>query len=144
METQLERGRITSVAFPKVLMAGNATLTFESTQSDKHMTFNVKKHKERELYFVRLRVKGEGDGAWEFMGTIFPNETFGRSAKSKLPKDHLAFKVFEYIYLSRNTPINLQTMRIYHEGRCLACGRALTDPDSVRIGLGPQCRGERK
>ena len=31
---------------------------------------------------------------------------------------------------------------IYHSGRCGRCGRKLTDPESIRTGLGPVCRGK--
>lgn len=33
-------------------------------------------------------------------------------------------------------------MNVYHVGRCGKCGRPLTDPGSINIGLGPVCRGE--
>jgi hypothetical protein len=28
---------------------------------------------------------------------------------------------------------------IWHEGRCGRCGRKLTVPDSIAIGIGPDC-----
>ena len=28
------------------------------------------------------------------------------------------------------------------EGRCIKCNRKLTDPESIRLGIGPVCRGE--
>lgn len=31
--------------------------------------------------------------------------------------------------------------KLYHIGRCGACGRALTTPDSVERGIGPVCAG---
>lgn len=31
--------------------------------------------------------------------------------------------------------------RLWHEGRCSACGRRLTDPESIERGLGPVCSG---
>jgi hypothetical protein len=30
---------------------------------------------------------------------------------------------------------------IYHTGKCLKCGKELTDANSIEIGLGPVCRG---
>ena len=29
----------------------------------------------------------------------------------------------------------------YHLGKCLVCGRTLTDATSIQIGIGPKCRG---
>lgn len=31
---------------------------------------------------------------------------------------------------------------LLEEGRCARCGRTLTEPESLRIGVGPICRGE--
>ena len=28
-----------------------------------------------------------------------------------------------------------------HEGKCLCCGRTLTDSDSIQRGIGPVCAG---
>jgi hypothetical protein len=32
-------------------------------------------------------------------------------------------------------------LAVYHEGRCGACGRRLTTPESISSGLGPVCAG---
>ena len=31
---------------------------------------------------------------------------------------------------------------VYHMGRCMRCGRDLTEPESIKSGLGPYCRGK--
>jgi len=33
-------------------------------------------------------------------------------------------------------------LEVYFEGKCRVCNRKLTDPDSIRLGIGPVCRGE--
>ena len=30
-------------------------------------------------------------------------------------------------------------LEIFHEGRCCACGRKLTTPESILSGIGPEC-----
>jgi hypothetical protein len=35
-----------------------------------------------------------------------------------------------------------EQVTVFHEGRCGKCNRKLTDPTSIRIGLGPVCRGD--
>lgn len=35
-------------------------------------------------------------------------------------------------------------VKFSHEGFCIRCGRHLTDPESVRLGTGPQCGGRIK
>lgn len=34
-----------------------------------------------------------------------------------------------------------KNVEVYHLGHCLKCGKVLTDTESIRIGLGPVCRG---
>jgi hypothetical protein len=34
-------------------------------------------------------------------------------------------------------------LEVWHEGRCGACGRRLTVPESIERGLGPECYGRR-
>lgn len=44
-----------------------------------------------------------------------------------------------YIMRMANEP-NLQTpMKLYHEGVCSVCGRPLTTPKSIQVGIGPKC-----
>ena len=31
---------------------------------------------------------------------------------------------------------------VFHLGKCLACGKTLTDSNSIEIGLGPKCRNK--
>jgi hypothetical protein len=30
-------------------------------------------------------------------------------------------------------------IEIYHEGRCCKCGKRLTTPQSIELGIGPKC-----
>jgi len=39
--------------------------------------------------------------------------------------------------------MTLNKLRYYHEGRCGACAKRLTVPESIRIGLGPICLEKR-
>lgn len=61
-----------------------------------------------------------------------------------LPKDlQQHHKVFGYYlkYLQLNKlPHHLHML---HENVCGRCGRALTDPESIQLGLGPICRGDK-
>lgn len=42
-------------------------------------------------------------------------------------------------------PTRYRTRVTYHfEARCRVCGRELTDPESIELGIGPRCRERRK
>lgn len=35
---------------------------------------------------------------------------------------------------------SLEQVKFFHLGKCIKCGRTLTDSDSIQYGLGPKCR----
>ena len=35
-----------------------------------------------------------------------------------------------------------QSIQLFHVGKCLKCGKALTDSESITAGFGPVCRGK--
>lgn len=41
---------------------------------------------------------------------------------------------------ARNAAPMPDLLEVWHEGRCVRCGRKLTTPESVAAGLGPECR----
>lgn len=45
-------------------------------------------------------------------------------------------------YIMRMSESDWDTpMKLYHEGMCARCGRPLTNPKSIKLGVGPKCRG---
>lgn len=45
-------------------------------------------------------------------------------------------KFFEFIYIKEELPNGIE---IYHTGQCAVCGRKLTNPKYMEIGIGPKC-----
>lgn len=48
---------------------------------------------------------------------------------------------FNKLWYALSTGTFWSYMEVMHTGRCCACGRELTDPESIRLGIGPQCGG---
>ncbi|MFV2013821.1 MAG: DUF6011 domain-containing protein [Candidatus Heimdallarchaeota archaeon] len=134
------------------MRAGKAIMTIESKLTNKHFTFKfvTPKHdeeKDSELkkgkdlpIWVRLLNGPDNDSAYTFLGTIF-NNTYYHSKKSHVGADSQAVKSFKWwlAALVANDEKRFKLIELYHEGRCMKCGRRLTTPQSVEQGVGPVC-----
>lgn len=115
------------------IRAGNATFSIKSERTGKHYTYRVNQPKGSDVFFVAVKA-GEGN---TFLGTIFNGYKFSPKVGGDAT---LAFDYFWRWMIERNQIP--QGITFYHEGRCGACGRPLTDPTSIELGIGPTCRGE--
>lgn len=123
----------------KFILAGNSTFTCLNTKTDNRFTYKVKLSKtstpENPLFYVKVLTSPE---TYQFIGSIF-REKFKYSQKSKISNDTQSVAVFQYI-LSKLLLDKLDPcVEIYHEGRCGKCGRPLTVPESIEMGIGPEC-----
>ena len=50
-------------------------------------------------------------------------------------------KAFAWVWdaISTRDETRFAQVELWHAGRCSACGRLLTDPESIQRGLGPVC-----
>lgn len=134
------------------MRAGKATMTIQSKVTQKHFTFTFKRPKYNEEDTVEL-IKSKDIPIWVsvltnhdnangsmFIGTIFGNR-FYHGKKSRINKDAQSVRSFEYwfnaLVLDRSDKLDL--IELYHEGKCMKCGRKLTTPDSIEEGIGPVC-----
>lgn len=125
------------------IFGGNATITLESVKSNKHFTFKVriaKKDDDNSPFFVSLLTGADNYSNYSYIGIITSDKkSFKITQKSKVKSDTISFKAFNYFFtqLMKNK-IN-PDLKIYHSGTCGRCGRKLTDPESIKRGLGPYC-----
>lgn len=121
------------------ILGGKSTFTFLNTKTENRFTFKVKKHKSDDIYFISVLT---GPDAYTFIGTISDSK-YRHSRKSKISNDAQSVRVFAYVFnklLSSNLP---DFIEIWHSGACGRCGKKLTDPISIEIGLGPFCRSKK-
>lgn len=122
------------------LFGGKSTITLQSTVTNDHFTYKIKKHKEKDLYFVQYLHGRNNETDFSFFGTIFGKEgNFVLSKKSKLNKDSKVYLAFKWFYKNLNNSKKLEMLRVFHNGTCGRCGRKLTTPESVKNGFGPEC-----
>lgn len=120
------------------MLAGKATFTVKSLASGEHYTFRMEKLEDKDLWFVSLLTLGD---TYTYMGVVdgYPLH-FRLTKKSNYTESCKTVKVFRWclgnVVLLRRFPNNLE---VRHEGTCGKCGRALTRPDSIDRGIGPEC-----
>jgi hypothetical protein len=122
------------------VVAGNATLTFRNSETGNRFTFKVVKPDRKDPncpHFVKVLTGSDNENDFTFLGTIFTDGNYRHGRKSRITRDAQSAKVFEWIW--RNIDDLPEILEVWHEGRCLRCGRKLTVPESIESGYGPEC-----
>lgn len=60
--------------------------------------------------------------------------------KCQLPENHAAVRAFGYLMHCLNRNEYPALVEVWHNGSCGKCGRVLKDPESIEVGIGPECR----
>lgn len=130
------------------MFAGKAIFTIRNNETGNRFTFRVMKPKKMkdDIYFVSVLTGGDNNSMYSFFGTIFDKSDakkirFGVSAKkAKISLDSQSIKVFIWFFNTLISPKQFPPqIQIWHEGVCGKCGKKLTVPESIDIGLGPIC-----
>ena len=140
--SKLTSAELKADAVPSYALAGNATITLLSGNTDRHFTYKIKKAKDKEnLYFVDLLSGPDNDSDYQYIGCYYSDTEYFHAAKPWKDRPIIAWPsslraihfFFKRLY---DIPDNLH---VYHEGRCGKCGKKLTTPESIERGLGPEC-----
>ena len=129
-------GKLDLESVDKLLLAGNATFTMVSKVSNKRLTLKIQKVKDKENFFF---VKAKSGHNFAYLGAIGGGKFFLTKA-SKFSKDSEFFKAMDWLVNKMNLR-NLPEaqVEIWHEGKCCRCGKTLTVPASIQMGIGPEC-----
>lgn len=121
-------------------LAGRAVLTMKSVPTGRHLTFKIEvtdNNARRWYVSIKDQDRFRYLGMLVDMGNSFQLLLTQKSAFYRPSVPVQAFDWFAQHVLSRNTiPPELEVM---HEGKCGRCGRTLTDPQSIELGIGPEC-----
>ena len=125
----------------KFMTAGNALFTLKNAETGNRFTFKIKRAKSddgkpRDFFFVSLLTGSDNYSNYSYMG-IINKFKFTLTAKSKIGKESISYKAFNWLWNNRNAIP--EKIEIWHEGRCGRCGRRLTVPESIESGFGPEC-----
>jgi hypothetical protein len=131
------------------VLAGNATFTLRSTRTGVRYTYCVKKAKarnphEKPPWFVSVLTGPENEASYSYMGVI-DHRGFHETHNSRVTASAPSWRAFAWFFLALNQgdPMSLRHFQFWHSGKCGACGRTLTVPESIETGLGPECAARR-
>lgn len=134
---------INPVYYQDFILAGNAEFTLKSLKTGNKEIFVVKKSRHDRFYFVMNRIREylgkielipqTSENVWDFDRTV-------REAIAYQDKQIEIFGHFWSLLLERMVePERFKIQVINHTGRCGHCHRPLTHPESIPIGIGPDC-----
>lgn len=134
--TQLTQARFTDAKLAKqFLLAGRAHATLVSQKTGVRYTFRVRKAKEGDVFFVSV-LNGP---TYLYLGMIDTAGKFKLTRKSQFTAENPEYKAFDFMWRNLTFGFISSTMEFWHEGRCGRCGKRLTVPGSIDLGIGPDC-----
>ena len=120
----------------RYMLGGRAIVTITSNKTNKHFTYKITvANNNHQRYFVWVRTKN----GYQFMLTLDYNGRRIRYSRKGMPKEYFLVKAFKWAWghlFNNSMPI---AMSIYRYNICCRCGRKLTDPKSIKAGVGPEC-----
>mgnify|MGYP001497714240 CR=1 FL=1 len=125
----------------KFFTAGKAIFTVKNNKGE-HYTYKIVK-KENTPYFVSS-FTGTDNTAWTHYTYLGVFDIQAHEVKltkaSKFALDSLEVKIFNWAVKSVVEAKTLpEGYGILHENYCGKCGRLLTNPESIELGIGPEC-----
>ncbi len=123
--------RVSSPA--EFLFAGKAEFTLRSVATGAHFTYKVTASDDGRMYFMAVLQ----DGRKQYAGCVpaTARTQFRSTRGSKIASSHPAVKGFEWFLTHLESP----QVELHHCGKCGRCGRKLTNPESIALGIGPEC-----
>jgi hypothetical protein len=132
----------------KVMFAGKATLTFLSVITQTRFTFKIIRFRDKKEnpmpenkrpLAVKVLTGSNNESDYSKIGYIFNNSLFMHDKKSNISGNAKSVNAFSYVFQNIIRELENTNLEIYHSGQCCRCGRLLTDPESIKSGLGPEC-----
>lgn len=122
---------------PALMLAGNATLIFHNSKTDKRRQYRIVENKDCTKHHVSwIKAPGTESEQSVYIGTISSGQ-FWSNRSDNLDESIKFTTIFCAVQANKLWP----EMEVMHVGRCCACGRELTDPESIALGIGPHCGG---
>lgn len=127
----------------KLMFAGKSVLTFKSMKTGKHYTFKIRKSpksfNDDRIFFVSVLRGAENTSDYSYVGMMNRDtKCLIHTRKSRYTTDSTVWKAFEYVF-NNLCKGHVSSVEIYHECSCAKCGRPLTTPTSIKLGIGPKC-----
>jgi hypothetical protein len=107
-------------------------------------------HTQPSRYFVSLLTGSDNERDYSYMGMLVPTNpdypdqnlySFVRTRNSRQDSEAPSVKAFVWTlnHLTNGQGHTPDDVEIWHAGKCGMCGRKLTVPSSIALGIGPEC-----
>lgn len=134
---------INPVYYQDFILSGKPEFTLKSLKTGNEEIFVVKRAKYDNFYWVNNRLR-------EYIGKLMPVHGSVENIWAFVQKPTLLtqfqdqqIKIFDHFWLylpwRMKEPDQYKIEVINHTGRCGHCHRELTHPESIPIGIGPDC-----
>lgn len=140
---------------PKFFLAGRAVFTIEvgpdylsSHDCKPHYTYRITYKAANgqwpEKWFIKYLGGPDNTKDYFYLGEVnLQTGAVRLTSKSCVGADSYQYKmanrVLQAIFRGDGSRIIESGWDVHHEGKCCRCGRALTVPESIESGIGPEC-----
>lgn len=121
------------------LLGGKCECIIRNTDTKNSFRFFIgvnSESKSRDMFFIHTY----RDNKKVYAGFIRYSKdgiTYGQGNKGLLSENDIEIKALTYVL--KNALRLPNCVEVMHVGKCSRCGRKLTNPESISIGLGPEC-----
>jgi len=123
----------------ELMFAGNARITLVSPKTGKRYTYRIRQSKDGSVFFVGLLTGPDNYLDYTYLGIVSRDSGMpSLTRKSRITDETTAcWQAFTFTYWQLK--VGRMPVHFWHEGKCCRCGRALTVPESIERGIGPEC-----
>ncbi len=121
-----------------------APFTIRSKKSGKDYTFKVSQVPFKNSNYIHIKVETEYLN-FKYMGwfkdgkIVKKNKDTNTNEVVNTPAGEAVSWFLRQMFSNNFNNLN-QSVDIFHLGKCLKCGKTLTDSNSIEVGFGPVCR----
>ena len=142
----MERHKLTAPKdIERFITGGNAYFTVVNPVADTRYTFRVSQKENddgsKSPFFVSVLTGPDNWSNNRYVGILTNRGQFSHGKKAKIGNDAPSVKCITWLLKHLRSQSHMDKIEFWHEGRCGMCGRKLTVPESIAVGIGPVCAG---
>lgn len=128
------------VQIREFVTAGKCKIVLVSERTGTGLPYRVFSSKDGDVHFVAAR---RAAGGYEVFALIRDRREFeflrGKARVAGYTEASEAVAAFRWMWDAIAAGAMPRRMEVWHAGECAACGKALTQPESIKRGWGPEC-----
>lgn len=136
----MEAGNLKQENALQFILGGNALFTVKYSKTGVRYTYKVLVER-NDMESLRVYVMCGNDNTKDYkkIGYIKIQNTRPEYHPLSYTESLDSSVFFDNIFLNLLIGLYMPLLEIWHEGRCCRCGRTLTVPESIEMGIGPEC-----